>query len=341
MPDDAIFCEQCGTRLKPDTASIPPAPDTAGIPPAPEPFFDPVTQPAMQQPAGRPPKSRKALYIAVALVVILIAAVGIGLAVRNFSGSSAGAKESGKEEQGKTSGPVPGSSSSSSGSSEDSSSDDSSSADETDNAGSEDTASAQDDSSDTSGPFIIDAGATGDYSQILDPSRYEFYSSGIPEFSFWYPTNFFNDVVFNTSPTAVTYGTNAQQIAFFASDGTQVIYQAARRTDSNTLQEMTNFVYTNEMGLLSSGETIINTTKDNYGKVIVTGWTDSAHSNVVYCLNKIRGDYVLQMKIIFPDYTGEEDRLQKGYVTECFYRMAGFSDADPWRPYSEFLGENS
>ena len=33
------------------------------------------------------------------------------------------------------------------------------------------------------------------------------------------------------------------------------------------------------------------------------------------------------------------DEHQKGYLTECFYRMCGFSDADPWRTYDEYLSE--
>ena len=114
-------------------------------------------------------------------------------------------------------------------------------------------------------------------------------------------------------------------------------------TQKSWILPVTNFiyVYTSEMGILTSGETILNTTKDDYGKVIVTGYTDSSFEYTVYSLNKINSDHVLQMRLIFPVYTDEEDRMQKWYLTECFYRMCGFSDADPWRSYTEYVRENS
>ncbi len=32
-----------------------------------------------------------------------------------------------------------------------------------------------------------------------------------------------------------------------------------------------------------------------------------------------------QMAVIFPDYVSSEDKLWKGYITECLYRMCSFS----------------
>ena len=105
------------------------------------------------------------------------------------------------------------------------------------------------------------------------------------------------------------------------------------------LDEMTNTVYTSELGLLSSSEVILNTVKDGAGKVIVTGWDKTYPDNTVYSLTKVKSDYILQMKVVFPEYTNANDEHQKGYLTECFYRMCGFSDADPWRTYDEYLSE--
>ena len=43
------------------------------------------------------------------------------------------------------------------------------------------------------------------------------------------------------------------------------------------------------------------------------------------------------MKLIFPQYTGEEDKMQKGYITECVYRLCGFSgSSDGPRSYQDY-----
>lgn len=293
LPDDAAFCDQCGSRIiRSDNKEIPKK------------------------------TNNKNLFIAFALMIIV--AVGIGLTIRYISNSSS------------IQDPDPQT--------------DSASAEEDPTfSGTDDTANVRsntDAGMDSSGfetdtPFIIDENASADYTKILDPSRYEFYSSDIAEFSFWYPTDFFDHVTYDTDTVTVSYGANAEQIVFSADDGAQLSFHAIRRTDNMTLKEMSNYVYTSEMGILTSGETILNTTKDDYGKVIVTGYTDSSFEYTVYSLNKINSDHVLQMRLIFPVYTDEEDRMQKWYLTECFYRMCGFSDADPWRSYTEYVRENS
>ena len=301
MPDDAAFCDQCGSRVTNSS-------NTEAL-----------------------KKSKNKSFI-IAFALMIIAAVGIGLTVRYISNSSSVQEPSSQTDTGSTEGePAP------------SRSGDSAGTDTNTDIGTDTATDSSDFETNTyfDTPFIIDANASADYTKILDPSRYEFYSSDIPEFSFWYPTDFFDHVIYDTDTATVSYGTNAEQIVFSADDGAQLIFHAVRRTDSMTLKEMSNYVYTTEMGMLTSGETILNAMKDDYGKVIVTGYTDNSFGYTVYSLNKIRSDYVLQMHLVFPAYTDEEDRMQKWYLTECFYRMCGFSDADPWRSYTEYVRENS
>ncbi len=58
---------------------------------------------------------------------------------------------------------------------------------------------------------------------------------------------------------------------------------------------------------------------------------------LVYDLVKVDKDYVMQMMIAFPVYASEEDEMYKGYVTECMYRMCGFSgSSQPPRSYEEY-----
>lgn len=267
--------------------------------------------------------SRKTIYIVIAIVIAVIAIAGIILGVIFLSDSSD--DELTKRIQ------------SAAGESRDTGSDQSDS-DETDvTPDSENSSDTEDYESES--PFVINPDSHADYTAALDPSEYVSYTSEIPEFNFWYPTNFYNHVVYDTESHTTTLGTSEEEITFTADDGSQLRFQAIRRTDNLDLDEMTNSVYTTEMGLLTSSEKIINTVRDNAGKVIVTGWDKSYPDNTVYSLTKIRSDYILQLKVIFPSYTDSNDEHQKGYLTECYYRMCGFSDADPWRTYDEYLDE--
>ncbi len=306
LPDDAVFCEACGTRVT-ETNDIPTPPRQTG---------------------------KRTLLI---FALMFVAAAGIGLALRHVSSSSS-TQDTNKPESNSSTNTSP----------EVAQSDHTSDKPDSDTVPSSNTDSGTDrdtsysSSEDTDTPFILDKNASADYTKILDPSDYAFYSSDdIEEFSFWYPTDFFNDVLYDTNPTAISYGTNEQQIIFSADDGAQLTFQAVRRTDSMTLTEMSTYVYTTEMGTLTSGETILNASKDDYSKIIVTGWTDDSFTYTVYCMTKVKADYILQMRLIFPASTSEDDRMQKWYLTECFYRMCGFSDADPWRSYTEYVKENS
>ena len=274
-------------------------------------------------PVPSAPSSRKTIYIVIAIVIAVIAIAGIILGVIFLSDSSD--DELTKRIQ------------SAAGESRDTGSDQSDS-DETDvTPDSENSSDTEDYESES--PFVINSDSHADYTAALDPSEYVSYTSEIPEFNFWYPTNFYNHVVYDTESHTTTLGTSEEEITFTADDGSQLRFQAIRRTDNLDLDEMTNSVYTTEMGLLTSSEKIINTVRDIAGKVIVTGWDKSYPDNTVYSLTKIRSDYILQMKVIFPSYTDSNDEHQKGYLTECYYRMCGFSDADPWRTYDEYLDE--
>lgn len=241
--------------------------------------------------------SRKWLYIAIGLIVILIAAAGIGLAIKLHSDSS---------EEIKTELPAE---------------------------------SEADNRADADSPFTIDPNSDADYTAILDPSEYKFYASQIPDFNFWYPQNFYNHVSYSTDPYETSMGTNEETIIFTAEDTSQLRFLAIRRTDSLDLDTMAKNIYTSELGLLTSSEVIINDVKDHSGKIIVTGWDKQYPDNTVYSLTRVTDDYILQMKVLFPSYTTAEDEHQKGYLTETYYRMCGFSDADPWRTYAEYLSE--
>ena len=274
--------------------------------------------------------SKKVVYIVIAVAVILAIAAGVILALTIGSDSSDDSKPV-AEIQSDTD------------SSKDSEAD-TYTGEEEDATGSSNTTGDTDsshhaDGSESEHPFTIDPESHADYTASLDPSEYAFYSSEISEFNFWYPTEFYNHVTYNTTSFDTTLGTSEEEITFTAEDSSQLMFRAIRRTDSMNLDEMTNTVYTSELGLLSSSEVILNTVTDGAGKIIVTGWDKTYPDNTVYSLTKVKSDYILQMKVVFPEYTNANDEHQKGYLTECYYRMCGFSDADPWRTYDEYLSE--
>lgn len=188
--------------------------------------------------------------------------------------------------------------------------------------------------------FQVYSGVEEDYANALQPENYHYYDSGITDFSFYYPDNLYCDVT-STENEECEYGFLIKKIDFTGSNGSELIYQLIQRTDSLSLEAETDYIYNKEVANLYEKEDIVFSTKDNYGKVIVTGWDSADKNYVVYNLCKIEDDYILQMKVIYPNYTGDLDTAQKGYVTECFYRLCGFSDSTlAVRSYEEYMNEN-
>lgn len=188
--------------------------------------------------------------------------------------------------------------------------------------------------------FQVYSGVEEDYANALQPEDYHFYDSGITDFSFYYPDNLYCDVT-TVENEECEYGFLIKKIDFIGSNGSELIYQLIQRTDSLSLETETNYIYNKESLNLYEKEDIVFSTKDNYGKVIVTGWDSADKNYVVYNLCKIEDDYILQMKVIYPNYTDDLDTAQKGYVTECFYRLCGFSDSTlAVRSYEEYMNEN-
>lgn len=347
LEDDAVFCGQCGARVVPDTpyAGNPNGqnygPEYTGI----SPDYQRKNFDSLQSPPPAPRKSRAPLYIAIAAAAVLVIGAGTGFTVWYLSHSSektAQQDEAAAQED---------SDALLSKDTEDTDEKGGDALDSDNNSEGTDSKindSAKDQDGDTepgsaaqnTAPFIIDPEADADYVSALDPSEYEFYASATDGFSFWYPTEFYNKVKYNTNPDTISYGTNIEEVIFSAKDGSQLTFQAIQRTDTLDIKSMSDRVYTTEFGRLTSPEMILNNVKDGSGKVIVTGWAKEHPGNTVYCLTRIEQDTIFQMTVLFPDYTDETDQLRKSYITECYYRMCGFSGADPWRTYEDFVKEN-
>lgn len=187
------------------------------------------------------------------------------------------------------------------------------------------------------GQFGVYPETVEDYAANLDPAGYEYYESGIDDFYFAYPAGLYNSAELDESAYQTVAGENVQTITFGGSEGSELIFSLSRRTDGGSVEERTDRIRTDAESGIVDLEEIVNSCRDGYGKLVLTGWTGSAYDETIYYLVKVYDDYVMSMKILTPAYESRQDELYKGYVTECLYRMCGFSDSDDtWRSYSEY-----
>lgn len=174
--------------------------------------------------------------------------------------------------------------------------------------------------------FGLNRDAVTDYKNALEPQNYLRYDSGYGDFSFSYPAALYGDVQVDREALQTDYGENTETIRFTGTDGSELIYILSRRTDANGLEDMTEYVYNVEYTRLYEPTELINSVSGNHGKVILTGYTDSEKQIVVYDMTKIEEDYVMQMRVLYPEADSEMDKMGKWYVVECLYRLCKFSD---------------
>jgi serine/threonine protein kinase len=172
--------------------------------------------------------------------------------------------------------------------------------------------------------FGIDSNSVEEYAYNLEPDFWAYYNSGISDFSFYYPAGLFYNVSYSEDAEQDTYGTNIQTIKFIGSNGTELCFSVSQRTDTESIEDMTNFVNNTESSLLLEPTPLLVKAGSDYGKIVLTGY-NSTYNKLVYDMVKVEGDLVLQMEYIYPIYQSDEDKLQKDYVIECVYRLCGFS----------------
>ena len=188
----------------------------------------------------------------------------------------------------------------------------------------------------------VDDSAVEEYANALDYTDYEYYESdmGSPRFSFYYPVNLYHHVEHDMDGDSSVYGDGIERIEFAGTAGSTLEFSQYRRQDSRSLREETAYVHDVEAaGLIDPGDILNSVADDGHGKVIVTGWENREEGRyAIYDMCRIDGDYVLQMRVSFPDYTSDMDKAEKGYVTENYYRMCGFSDStDAPRTFEQYL----
>lgn len=191
--------------------------------------------------------------------------------------------------------------------------------------------------------FEIYSDDVENYENILDPNEYYTYKSKTMYYSFSYPTGFYNDVVENTDYNC-EYGYCKSCINISGDKGSYVVYRLIERDsdDSFSVEGKTAQIHDIEAQNLFGEVDIINSTTDDHGKVIVSGWNNSNKDFLIYDMYRIDNEYIMEMKVVFPSYSSDTERLQIAYITECYYRMCGFSgtNKEP-RSYAEYVEKNS
>lgn len=177
--------------------------------------------------------------------------------------------------------------------------------------------------------FGLDRDTVTDYGNALEPQRYLSYNSGCKDFYFSYPADLYCDVQVNRETNRTDYGENTETVRFMGTDGSELVFILSKRMDTNGMEDMTRYVYNVEHTRLYEATELINSVSEDHGKVILTGYTGPEKQIVMYDMTKIEEDYVMQMRVLYPEdprIDNEKDKTEKWYVVECLYRLCGFSD---------------
>ena len=187
--------------------------------------------------------------------------------------------------------------------------------------------------------FNITEGTVENYASALDANNYQYYNSGIANFRFFYPATLYSDVNYNEQETNSDYGTNVKTIEFTGSEGSKLTFTLLRY-EGASIAEKSEEVYNKEKAELLDAADVVYGTYEDHGRIIVTGYTED-YSKLIYDLTNVDAEYVMQMKVVFPAYQGVRDRFQKDYVTECLYRLCGFSGSTAnCRSYETYKAES-
>lgn len=159
--------------------------------------------------------------------------------------------------------------------------------------------------------------------------EYYFYDSGIRDFAFSYPHSLFQKAEYSEEKIKNQYGTNVQDIRFTGSSGSELRFTLTKHDGKESLENLVDSIYAKEASGLADAVKLKREVEQDYGRVIVTGY-NSGRNKIIYEVVKADNEYIMQMVFTCPEYTDREDKMRKGYVTECIYRMCRFAKSGSW-----------
>ncbi len=189
--------------------------------------------------------------------------------------------------------------------------------------------------------FSIDPNATEDYSLILDPDDYLYYTSGIGNFSFRYPAKLYNTVEVNDSSEYRDYGEHIRSVKFSGNRGAELTYSVYKRS-GGSIDDAVNSLHALETSKYHNmADIVVSSDPKKGGKIIMSGYTDSSEEYMLYDLIGVDDNYVYRMKAVNSNKLSESEKTMYGYYIENIYRMCSFSGSTkPARSYDEYLEDN-
>lgn len=165
------------------------------------------------------------------------------------------------------------------------------------------------------------------------------------EFYGAYPTNLFNNATHNTVRKSGIYGTTIDSVLMTGTDNSYLTYEYIERNNNQSVDEVVDLIWGNESVRLGADKPLVKRKSNEddpidrkYGRVIVAGMLGNMH---VYEIVKIENDCIMRMEFAYSETISEEDKAQKWYITECLYRLCGFSGTSKnTRPFEEYIGAN-
>ncbi len=205
--------------------------------------------------------------------------------------------------------------------------------------------------------FEVNEDSEEKYENIVKINDYSYFSSGVSDFSFYYPNNLYNKVEYDvfseySNPDEV-YGRPLSHIHFSGSEGGELDFYCYIRNDKLTTEQEWRSCSTKSKSRYEKYNPVMDDMKaeNNTGVTILGGALKSIgyYEYVYYDLTRVYEDYVMCMIIKTPKVleTANEDintndRFSKGYYVDCIYRGCCFSrSSNSMRSYEEFVnGKN-
>lgn len=191
-------------------------------------------------------------------------------------------------------------------------------------------------------PFGIDGNTVADYSACLNPGEYAYYDSGMAFFQFFYPKKLFNRVEVDQEVHALAIGdqsaNNIESVQFYASDGTEVLFQVLNRLAPGGVDPRLRELYEAEdqMRFAGTGEGDLHY-ENGYGYCSLAGYQNGKE---IYEYIRMDNSQIYRFFVIKPSLEDPEKRLQMEYVMSSMEHMTGFSHSKEILPYETFLEKN-
>ncbi len=199
------------------------------------------------------------------------------------------------------------------------------------------------DSADALIRYGIDKDSKLNYDTGLDPNSYKRFDGTDLDMDYfgYFPADIFCDCELVETDTASQYGISKNKITFTTSEGGYLTYEYIERTDSGSIEDFTDHIYSSEEFRLNDFNKILRKypKKDGHGTLVLTGMIGE---NGIYEVFRIKNNCVMRMEYAHTPYYSFDDKAKGWYITECLYRMCGFSgNTQELRSYEEFYNADN